>query len=262
MASSGNMIVQGDALSAMESLPDHCAGLIIGDPPYNLDKDREFGIEIPFQTHDEWLAWSRRWLEQAMRLLAPSGNLFVYAIHHNACYLQCLLFDLGLLYRRLIVWHYENGWSKYTRAPACQYEPILWFAKSKESTFHVIREPYKSHERLKHAIRKNGKLWSPHPEGRQAGDVWRFPTLAGRRFAKERTVHPTQKPEALTRRIVSHFSNEGDLVVVPFVGSGTECAVAAELGRRYWGAELNPSYVRLARDRLSVSSSQLFKAMA
>lgn len=192
-------------------------------------------------------------------LLATKGNLFVYAIHHNACYLQCLLYSLGLEYRRQIIWWYENGWSKYTLGPACHYEPILWFSKQTNSTYHVIREPYKSAARLKHKITKNGKQWKPHPDGRQAGDVWRFPTLAGRRFAKERTIHPTQKPLTLTNRMIAHFSNPGELVVVPFVGSGTECAVAVELGRRYWGTELNPEYARIACERVAKASPQLFE---
>ena len=254
-----SQIIHGDVIDAMKSLPDSCADLIIADPPYNLDKDKEFGIDVPFTNHDEWLQWSRRWLDQANRLLATKGNLFVYAIHHNACYLQCMLYELGLEYRRQIIWCYENGWSKYKLGPACHYEPILWFSRQTNSTYHVIREPYKSAARLKHKITKNGKEWKPHPDGRQAGDVWRFPTLAGRRFAKERTIHPTQKPQTLTHRMIAHFSNPGELVVVPFVGSGTECCVAVELGRRYWGAELNAEYVSIARDRAANASLQLLK---
>jgi DNA modification methylase len=106
-------------------------------------------------------------------------------------------------------------------------------------------------ERLKHPVRKGDVVWTPHPDGRLAGDVWRFPTLAGRRFRDERVDHPTQKPLALTDRIVEHFSDPGDLVVVPFVGSGTECVSAARLGRRFFGCEINEEYVQLARRRLA-----------
>ena len=126
----------------------------------------------------------------------------------------------------------------------------MWFAKSQESTFHVIREPYKSTERLQRTITKKGKVWTPHPDGKQGGDVWRFPTLAGRRFAEERTEHPTQKPLPLSRRIIEHFSNPGDLVVVPFVGSGSEYVAAIETGRRFVGTEINPRYVEIARRRI------------
>lgn len=256
---SPNTVHLGDAVEFMRGLSNESADLIIADPPYNLEKDREFGEGAFFDTRDEWLRWCRSWLFEAKRILKPSGNLFVYAIHHHACFLQTYLYEIGLLYRRQIIWHYENGWSKYRNGPACHYEPILWFAHRNDSTFHVIREPYKSEERLRHTITKNGRVWTPHPEGRQAGDVWRFPTLAGRRFATERTEHPTQKPLNLSRRLIEHFSNPGDLVLVPFVGSGSECVAAIECGRQFTGVEINPSYAEIARRRIADASPQLFE---
>ena len=160
------------------------------------------------------------------------------------------MYELGLQYRRQIIWYYENGFAGYTRTPAAHYEPILWFSKGQEFTYHPIREPYKSKDRLRYKVTKNGKTWKPNPDGRLAGDVWHFPTLAGRRFRDEKVDHPTQKPLSLSLRIVNHFSDVGDLVVVPFAGSGSECLAAAMSNRRYWGVEINPDYVRIARDRL------------
>ncbi len=223
----------------------------MADPPYNLKIDQEFGVKLNYRDRDGWLNWSKEWLAEATRLLSPSGNLFVYGIHHFAAFIHVHLCDLGLVYRRQMIWHYENGWSRYKSGPACHYEPILWFSHSPKSTFHPIREPYKSEARLKHKITKNGKVWTPHPDGRLAGDVWSFPTLAGRRFEKEKVDHPTQKPLALSSRIVKHFSNRGELVVVPFVGSGTECVAAKILGRHFVGAELNPEYVSIANKRIT-----------
>jgi len=257
-----NTIFTGDTLELLKALPDECADLIVADPPYSIDKDKEFGEGAYFESRTEWFDWCKLWLREAKRILKPAGNVFIYAIHHNACFLQSYMYELKLEYRRQIIWHYENGFSRHRNAPACHYEPIIWFAKSPDSTFHVIREPYKSKERLRHTITKNGKVWTPHPEGRQAGDVWRFPTLAGRRFAAERTKHPTQKPLALSRRLIDHFSNEGDLVVVPFVGSGSECVAAIEAGRRFVGSEINPDYVKIAEERLAKSTPELFKQIA
>ena len=243
-----NHIYRGDTVEFMQALQPESAHLIIADPPYNIDKD--FGAGTFFEDHATWMSWSRKWLSEAKRLLHPNGNMFVYAIHHNACYLQCLLYDLGLVYRRQIIWFYENGWSRYKNAPSCHYEPLLWFAKSSDSTYHTIREPYKSQDRLRHKITKNGRVWRPHPEGRHAGDVWHIPILAGRRFAHERVAHPTQKPLAISLRIVKHFSNPGNLVLVPFVGSGSECVAAVQLGRSFLGAEINEEYVTLAERRI------------
>jgi site-specific DNA-methyltransferase (adenine-specific)/adenine-specific DNA-methyltransferase len=252
-------IYSGDVLEFLSLLPNECADLIIADPPYSLDKDKEFGNRAFFQSRDEWFDWCKRWLGESKRILKAKGNLFVYAIHRNACFLQCHMYELGLEYRRQIIWYYENGWSKYRNGPACHYEPILWFARQRNSTFHVLREPYKSQERLRHAITKNGKIWKPNPDGRQVGDVWKFATLAGRRFARERTEHPTQKPLSLSRRLVEHFSNPGDLLVVPFVGSGSECVAAFETSRHFVGAEINPTYVKIARSRISDASAELLQ---
>ncbi|MBI2211673.1 MAG: site-specific DNA-methyltransferase [Deltaproteobacteria bacterium] len=257
-----NTICHGDATEFLRTLPDRYADVIIADPPYSLKKDREFGEGAFLENREAWLAWCKQWLIEAKRILKPTGNLFVYAIHHNACFLQTYMYEIGLRYRRQIIWYYENGWSKYKNGPACHYEPILWFAHREDSTFHVIREPYKSQERLRHTITKNGKIWTPHPNGRQAGDVWHIPTLAGRRFAKERTEHPTQKPLALSRRLVEHFSNPSAVLVVPFVGSGSECVAAIECGRRFVGAEINPTYVEIARSRIARASVQLFQVDA
>lgn len=243
-----NVIHQGDCLARLRTLPDGCAQLVVADPPYNLGP--AFGIEKEWVRSNEWLPWCEAWLQECIRVLDERGQIFVYGIHHYQCYIQCLLYELGLHYRRQIIWHYENGWSRSSLAT--HYEPLLWFSKSdKHHTFHPIREPYKSTERLQHRIVKNGREWTPHPEGRLAGDVWKFPTLAGRRFKDERVDHPTQKPLSLTNRIVRHFSNTGDLIVVPFAGSGTECVSAAQNGRRFWGCEIKSEYVKIARKRLT-----------
>lgn len=243
-----NQIVSGDCIEGMRGLPSDCVHLLIADPPYNLNKD--FGEWKELEKKDQWLDWSKEWLAEAERILAPGGSIFVYGIHHHLCWLQCFLYELGLHYRRQIIWHYENGWAGYTRTLAANYEPLLWFSKGRSYTYHPIREPYKSTERLKYPITKNGKVWKPNPAGRLASDVWRFPVLAGRRFRDEKVDHPTQKPLSISCRIVNHFSNPGELVVVPFVGSGSECLAAVMGQRNFIGFELNPEYIKLARKRM------------
>ncbi|MBA7536127.1 Modification methylase MboII [subsurface metagenome] len=241
-------IRQGDCIEEMRKLPDGCAQLVIADPPYNLNKD--FGAWKEKLKREEWLPWCKDWLQEIKRILSPGGNVFVYGIHHHLCWIQCTMYDLGLTYRRQIIWYYENGFAGYSRNLAAHYEPILWFSKGNGYTYHVIREPYKSTERLKHKITKNGKTWTPNPEGRMAGDIWQFPTLAGRRFRDEKVAHPTQKPLSISLRMVEHFSNPGDFVVIPFAGSGSECLAALMAGRHYLGFELNPEYISIANSRI------------
>lgn len=242
-------IILGDCIEGMRKLPDACADLIIADPPYNLNKD--FGAWKESERKAQWLPWCKEWLYECDRIMKNGASIFVYGIHHHLCWLQCHMLDMGLNYRRQIIWHYENGFAGYTKSLAAHYEPILWFSKGDGYTYHPIREPYKSTERLKHKITKNGKSWTPHPDGRMAGDVWDFPVLAGRRFADEKVDHPTQKPLSISKRIVNHFSNPDELIIVPFAGSGSECVAAKMAKRHFIGFELNPNYVEIANSRIT-----------
>jgi len=244
-----NIITMGDCLKLIKEIPDESIDLIIADPPYNLGKD--FGNESDkWDDVQDWISWSKKWLSECKRVLKPDGSLFVYGIHKYICYLQCYLYEIGMNYGRMFIWNYENNWSQYSKSPASHYEPLLWFTKTKKYTYEQIREPYKSQERLKHKITKNGKVWKPNPDGKHGGDVWSFPVLAGKRFEKERVDHPTQKPLSITNRIVNHFSKKGDLILVPFVGSGTECVSAKINNRNFIGFEINPKYILTAKRRL------------
>lgn len=244
-----NKIHQGDCLDLFPQIDDESVDLIVIDPPYNLGKD--FGNNSDkWGNVQDWSKWSKEWLDESKRVLKPTGSIFVYGIHRYICFIQCHLYDLGLHYGRQFIWHYENGWSMYTKAPAATYEPILWFTKTKDYTYNEIREPYKSQDRLKYKIIKNGKVWTPNPEGKRSGDVWNIPTLAGRRFANEKVDHPTQKPLLLCDRIIKQFSNQGDLILAPFAGSGSECVSAMNNNRHFIGLELNSDYVATAENRL------------
>lgn len=244
-----NKIICEDFIDGIRDYPDNSFDLIICDPPYNLNKD--FGIYKEKDMKEEWLPWSKKWIDECIRVLDKNGNIFIYGIHKYLCFLQCYLMESELEYRRQIIWKYENGFAGYgKRNLAAHYEPILWFSKGKDYTYNTIREPYKSTERLKNKITKNGKVWRPHPDGRMAGDIWNFPTLSGKRFASEKVDHPTQKPMSISRRIVSHFSKKGDYILVPFVGSGSECVACVELERSFTGFEINPEYVKIANNRI------------
>lgn len=238
-----------DCVDFMAQVEDESVDLVIADPPYNLKKD--FGNQSDhWKDVNSWLEWSKSWIDGCIRILKSSGSIFIYGIHHYLCYIHCYLYEKGLKYQRQIIWYYENGFSSYKTLNAF-YEPILWFTKSDKFTYHEIREPYKSQDRIKNKIVKNGKVWQPNPNGRLAGDVWQIPTLAGKRFADEKVDHPTQKPLLLTNRLVLHFSNDGDLVFVPFAGSGSECVSCLRNNRNFLATEINPSYVNIAKKRLS-----------
>lgn len=245
-----NKIHHGDVLKLIKSVCNDSIDLIVADPPYGIKMDFGSKEKWGLAKHDRWYEWAKNWLNEANRVLKPGGSLFVYGIHHNIGYVQCYLYELGLTYGRQFIWHYKNNWSGYTKAPVGHYEPLLWFYKGKRYTYHPIREPYESEDRLKYKIIKNGKEWKPNPDGKLGGDVWYIPVLAGRRFKDERVEHPTQKPLAICDRIIKHFSNEGDLVLVPFAGAGSECVSARNNKRNFIGFELNPKFIELANKRL------------
>ncbi len=250
-----NTIVEGDCIPLLRQIPDNSVDIVVADPPYNLNKD--FGTWKEKEKKEHWLEWSKQWLTEVKRVVKPGGNIFVYGIHHHLCWLQCYMYEIGLTYRRQIIWFYENGFAGYNnKTLAAHYEPLLWFSKGDGYTYNPIREPYKSTARLKHKITKNGKEWKPNPDGRLAGDIWSFPVLAGKRFAGEKVDHPTQKPLSISRRIIKHFSNQGELVIVPFAGSGSECLAALMEGRNFIGFELNQKYINIANDRFEAWPKQ------
>ena len=253
-----NKIYQGDVLDLIANMHSESIDLIIADPPYNLGKDFGNGSDH-WSTVQKWNNWSKQWLLECKRVLKKTGSIFVYGIHKYICYIQCSMYDIDLLYGRHIVWHYENGWSQYTKAPAATYESILWFTKTSDYTYHTIREPYKSTERLKYKVTKNGKVWEPNPLGKKGGDIWKIPTLAGKRFEKEKVDHPTQKPLKLCNKIIKHFSNESDLVLIPFAGSGSECVSAINQNRNFLAFEINPDYIEIANKRLKEANPNLIK---
>lgn len=246
-----NKIIYGDCINEMKKIKGKKFNLIIADPPYNLNKD--FGVYKEKTHKDKWKETTFTWLKECYRLLSNNGNIFVYGIHKHICWVQCMMFEIGFKYRRQIIWHYENGFAGYGKKSInAEYEPLLWFSKTDKYIYHPIRVPYKSKERLKHKIIKNGKIWIPNPKGRMAGDVWNFPTLAGRRFKDEKVKHPTQKPLSISRRIVKHFSNKNDQVLIPFCGSGSECVASIMEKRNYLSFELNKTYVEIAKRRIKV----------
>src|SRR5699024_8822316 len=140
-----NKIIFGDCIKAMNQIPDQSVDLIIADPPYNLNKD--FGNKSDqWENIEDWVSWSKEWINISLQKLKPSGSIFIYGIHNYLCYIQVYLYEKQMKYRRQIIWHYENNFSGYKNAPVAHYEPVLWFSKSDNYTYHQIRVPYKSTE--------------------------------------------------------------------------------------------------------------------
>jgi site-specific DNA-methyltransferase (adenine-specific) len=230
-------LIAEDAIGAMAALPTASVDLLIADPPYNLGKD--YGNNRDEKAWSEYESFTRAWVSEAARLLKPTGSLYAFMGVRFIGRLQLLLEeDFGLLFNGWITWHYTQGMGR-KRGFSPRHEDILYFTGGPEFTFNLdpVRVPQKYYRRRNNMT------------GANPGDVWQFSHV--HYCSAERQPHPTQKPEALIERIVRASSNAGDLVLDPFVGSGTTARVAAVLGRRCIGIDVNPDYVAMARARLA-----------
>ena len=264
-----NGIICGNSDIILQEMLDNGlkVDLVLTDPPYNLNKD--FGNDSDKLSLEEFLSVSRRRIELCRDLLTPNGSLIWFGIHHYIGFIQSIMYDVGLNYRRMNIWYYENGFSRSTTSPMTQYEPFLWFSKSpKKWTYNVddVRVPYKSTERLKNPVYyKNSRgervKWEPNPLGAMRGDIWAFPTLAGKLYQDEKTPHPTQKPEALITEIIKAYcpkNGEGfyeGVILDPFHGSGTLGVCCEKLNQqghkiKWIGIELEQKWCDIAQERL------------
>jgi len=241
--------------------------LILTDPPYNLKKD--FGNDSDNLPLPKFLELTKKRIELCRDLLSSTGSIVWFGIHNYIGFIQVIMYDSNLHYRRMNIWHYENGFSRTDKLPAAQYEPFLWYSKSdKKWTYNAddIRVPYKSANRLKTPVyykNKKGerKKWLPNPAGALHGDIWEYPTLAGNLYKKERTKHPTQKPISLFKDLIRTFcpkNNSGKyegFILDPFHGSGT-LGVCCELLNKegnnisWIGIELEKQWCDIAKRRL------------
>lgn len=262
-------IINGDCDKVLDDLLQ--AGmkydLILTDPPYNVGKD--FGNDSDKLPLNVFLEGMYRRIDKLKELLSDHGSIIWFGIHDYLCYIQVYMYQTGLHYRRMNIWHYENGFSRSTKEPATHYEPFLWFSKdSRMWTYNVdeVRVPYKSTKRLKTPVRYkdkggNMKEWKPSEKGAMRSDVWDFPTLAGKAFAKERTEHPSQKPEALINELIKAFcpmrnGKFDGAVLDPFFGSGTLGVCSEKLNSkgnriRWTGIEIEKRWCETAQQRLN-----------
>lgn len=247
--------------------------LILTDPPYNLRKD--FGNDSDSLSLEEFLSVSKSRIHMCRDLIEDDGSLVWFGIHHYIGFLQAIMYDSGLSYRRMNIWRYRNGFSRSKRVPRGEYEPFLWFSKSdKKWTYNTddVRVPYTSEDRLKTPVwYRNSKgekvQWTPDPRGAMRGDIWEFPTLAGKRFANERTEHPTQKPEALFVELLKAFCPKNEkgqysgTILDPFLGSGTTAVACERLNQqghdiKWVGIELEERWADIAQQRLAKIESE------
>jgi site-specific DNA-methyltransferase (adenine-specific) len=245
----------GDSVAWLKSLPKDSVDLVFADPPYNIKK----ADWDNFESQQEYIEWSLKWIEPAATVLKETGTLYI-------CGFSEILADLKApsmkFFKscRWIIWNYKNK-ANLGKDWGRSHESILLFRKSKQFTFNVdlIRIPYSRHT-LKYPDHPqaltsqygNGKnhIWKPHPGGAKPQDVIDIPTTCN--GMHEKTAHPTQKPEELLRKIILASSNVGDMVLDPFLGSGTTAVTSEQLKRKWLGCDTSREYLDWAVKRIEL----------
>ncbi|MGB2762700.1 MAG: transcriptional repressor LexA [Minisyncoccales bacterium] len=278
-----NKIILGDAVKELRKLPDNSCDVIIIDPPYNIGKD--FGNNLDKRELNEYVEWSKNWINEAIRIMKPMGTMFIYGFSEILAYLSIEI----PINKRWLIWHYTNKnvaslnfWQRSHEAIICAWKDKPIFNRDD------IREPYtegflngaagKVRKGTAGRFSSNGKetVYKAHKGGALPRDVIKIPALAGGAGMNERWFicktckgqvfeprelkkhadheiikHPTQKPLELSRKLVTSAMPKKDgVVLVPFVGTGSECVAAKELGQSYIGFEINSDYIKLAEKYL------------
>jgi site-specific DNA-methyltransferase (adenine-specific) len=252
-----NKVHIGECLAFLRSLPDDSIDHCITDPPYNIsgyDDKRKIGWldsnsvwkeSKNFTKIDEdwdkfgdldYSEFTRAWLSEIRRVVKPNGNILVFGSYHNIYQVGVTLESLELKINNSIVWYKRNAFPNITGRMLC------------ESTEHIVWAVNGSKKKAKNWVFNYEALKKLTHNGKQMRNMWDIPMTPAseKKFGK----HPSQKPIELSNRLIIGFTNPGDLVIDPFLGSGSFLVAAKALGRDYLGVEQDSSYADLANERL------------
>jgi modification methylase len=245
-----NSVIVGDCIEELHLLPEASIDLVFADPPYNLqlnselfrpDNSRVDAVDDDWDKFGSFAAYdafTRDWLSACRRVLKPSGSLWVIGSYHNIFRVGATLQDLGFWVLNDVVWRKANPMPNFRgRRFTNAHETLIWASMGPKARYTFNYDAMKA---------LNDDL--------QMRSDWLFPICSGAERLREdcgRKTHPTQKPEALLHRIILASSHSGDVVLDPFLGSGTSAVAAKRLGRAFIGIERDAVYAEAARARLN-----------
>lgn len=246
----------GDCVEYMRTLNDESVDMIFADPPYNIGKDKWDS----WKSMNDYILWSEQWIKEAARILKKNGTMYICGFSEIIALIQ----TPAMKYFhscKWTIWYYRNK-ANLSNDWGRSHEAVLCFRKSKDFKFNVdhVRIPYNLHT-TKYPERGQGETsqygggkrekdsWSPNPLGAKPRDVIDMPTTCN--GMSEKTPHKTQKPEELVRKYILASSNEGDIVLDPFCGSGTTPVCCEQLNRKWLSCDLEREYLGWATDRIS-----------
>jgi len=247
----GQTIFHGNALDVLLALPDKSVDLIFVDPPYNIGKKFVNFID-KWPSEKEYIEWCKSWLDICVEKLSPTGTMYVMASTQSMPYIDLYLRDRLTILSR-IIWYYDSSGVQAKKRFGSLYEPILHCVRNPDAyTFNaesiMVEAKTGSQRKLIDYRKKNPTVYNSK---KVPGNVWYFPRVRYRMSEYEN--HPSQKPETLLERIILASSNPGDLVLDPFAGTFTTCAVAQKLNRRCIGIEMQEEYIKIGLRRLGIA---------
>jgi site-specific DNA-methyltransferase (adenine-specific) len=246
--------IHQDLFDVLDWLPQHSIDLLFADPPYNLTKafNRRSFSQVSLAEYEGWL---ESWLVNLVRVLKPTASIYICGDWRSSSAIHRVA-DRLFLVRNRITWEREKGRGAKTNWKNCSED--IWFCTvSNDYVFNA--EDVKLKRRvIAPYVDSLGKPkdWRATQDGRfrltYASNIWTDLTVPFWSMP-ENTDHPTQKPEKLLAKVLLASSKEGNVVLDPFMGSGTTSVVAKKLGRHYVGIELDEVYCCVAEKRLEMA---------
>lgn len=264
----------GDCLEVLPKMPASSVDMIYLDPPFftgrihngcTRDGSKNYSFQDVWKGAEAYLDFLSYRLSACKRVMREHASIFVHGDHNNI-HLARQALDLVFgaeNFRSEIIWHYKR-WSNSTRGLLQQHQTILHYSYGSHFKWNRIMGAYSATTNIDQILQKRARdqrgkavyatddegrtIFASEKQGVPLGDVWEIPFLNPK--ARERTGYPTQKPLLLLERIVSLATDEGDLVVDPFCGSGTTLVAAKLLRRRFAGIDISPDAISLTKQRL------------
>ena len=242
-----NRIIQGDCIDLFKTIPDDSIDVAFADPPFNLNK--KYGDYKDRVDFIQYLEWCRVWIYEMYRVTKPSGSIFLHNIPKWLTYYASFLNECAT-FKHWISWDAPTAPMGKSLQPS--HYGILYYAKDiKQNKYYEIRYPHKRCRKCGYLLKDyGGKKDSLHPFGPLVSDVWT--DIHRIKHNKYRDTHPCQLPIHLLERIILMSSDEGDIVLDPFIGTGTTAIAAKRLGRNYIGFEIDKEYVDISNNKLLI----------
>lgn len=239
-----NQILKGDCLKLFKSIPNNSVDCIFADPPFNLNKKYNSHIDKLVET--EYLDWCKSWIDECLRVLKDSGFIFLHNIPKWLTFYANFL-NYKAVFRHWISWDAMTAPMGKTLQPA--HYGILFYSKTNDrSKFNEIRYPHKRDRKGVLIKDYGGKKNILHPFGPLCSDVWT--DIHRIRHSKYRDEHPCQLPIHLLERIILMSSEENDIILDPFMGTGTTAIASKRLGRNFIGFEKDKKYCEIANKKV------------